>query len=214
MDTYNTVSVYVSHNRAEATELALEHSFDLFILDIILNPDDALTDNGIEFASYVRKQKQYSHTPIIFITSFPEHMQSAINDAHCYSFIIKPYTSEDVIKTLMEISDLYDYDSSFIKITDYTGIIFKIRITDIHYIESNGHRITFHTDYGCYDTGEFTLEKIVHLLPDNFIRCHKKYIINISKISSYDRTNRFIHINSDVIPVGRTYKTTIDERLI
>lgn len=213
-NTYNTSSVYVSHNCAQALELTQEHSFDLFILDIILNPDDSLTDNGIEFASYIRKQKQYSHTPIIFITSFPEHMQSAINDAHCYSFIIKPYTSEDVVKTLMEVSDFSDYDSSFIKIKDYTGIIFKIRITDIHYIESNGHRITIHTDYSSYDTGEFTLEKIEHLLPDNFIRCHKKYIINISKISNYDRTNRFIQISSVIIPVGRTYKITIDERLL
>lgn len=211
-NTYNTSAVYFADNILSAQELVGQYDFDLFMLDIVIDTDNILNNNGMDFALSIRKLKQYSHTPIVFITSYPEHMQTAINDTHCYSFIIKPYTTETVTKTLMEVSDYYDYDSSFLKIRDYTGIIFKIRIRDILYIESCGHRITFHTEHSNYDTGEYTLEKIVEQLPEFFVRCHRKYIININKATSYDRTNRYIHINNNIVPVGRTYKTVFEER--
>lgn len=211
-DIYNTDSVHIARDISQAKSLLDNNNFDLFILDIVLNPSDNHCDTGIDFASYIRTQEYYSHTPIIFITSYPEHMQVAINDTHCYSFIIKPYNTETVVKTLLEVADYSNYDSSFFKIKDYTGIIFKIKIKDIIYIESNGHRLTIHTEQSNYDTGEFTLEKISELLPNIFVRCHRKYIINISKACNYDKTNRFIKIKNDTLPVGRTYKTDFEER--
>lgn len=213
-ETYNEVSIYIASNISDAEELTTQYTFDLFILDIILNPSEAHNNNGIDFASYIRKEEHYSHTPIIFITSYPEHMQSAINDTHCYSFIIKPYNADTVVRTLMDVADYSGSETSFIKIKDYTGIIFKIRISDILYAESNGHRITIHTDQSHYDTGEYTLEKIEELLPDIFVRCHRKYIINMTKAYNYDKTNRFIHINKETIPVGRTYKPAFEERWV
>ena len=213
-DTFDKATIRSSKNISEAQEHMQQCTFDLFILDIILNPSDASQDNGIHFATSIRNQEQYSHTPIIFITSYPEHMQAAINDTHCYSFIIKPYNTDTVVKTLIEVSDYYDSETAFLKIKDYTGIIFKLRISDILYIESNGHRITFYTEYSNYDSGEFTLEKTQNMLPDIFIRCHKKYIININKVSIYDKTNRFIRIGENTIPVGRAHKNTFEERWI
>lgn len=213
-ETYKTTSVYVANNIIQAVEFVQKYNFDLFVLDIVLDISDSLNDNGIDFASYIRKQTQYFHTPIIFITSYPEHMQSAINEAHCYSFIIKPYNRQEVIKTLLEVSDYGDHNSSFFRFKDYTGIVFKIRITDILYIESNGHRIIIHTEQCDYDTGELTLEKAKDVLPDTFIRCHRKYIVNMNKTCSYDRTNRFININNDIIPVGRAYKADFEEKWI
>ena len=213
-NTYNINAVHIAHNINCAEQLIQQHNFDLFILDIVIDANNNQADTGIDFALSIRKREQYLHTPVIFITSYPEHMQVAINDTHCYSFIIKPYTTKTVIKALMEVSDYYGHDSTFLKIRDYTGIIFRIRIADILYVESNGHRLIVHTEHSNYDTGEFTLDKIIEYLPEIFIRCHRKYILNMSKASSYDRTNRLIHIGKDTIPIGRTYKVGFEKRWI
>ena len=59
--TYNEVTIYIASNISDAEELTAQYTFDLFILDIILNPSEAHDNNGIDFASYIRKEEHYSH---------------------------------------------------------------------------------------------------------------------------------------------------------
>lgn len=45
----------------------------------------------------------------------------------------------------------------------------------------------------------------------NFIRCHKGYIVNMSKIEKINSKNIFLS-SGVIIPIGRTYKETVKQQ--
>ena len=46
---------------------------------------------------------QYTFSIIVFITSHKNHIMTALNDAHCYFYIIKPYKKEEVKNRTMKL---------------------------------------------------------------------------------------------------------------
>src|SRR6266436_5316920 len=53
----------------EALKLVLEHEFSVVLLDVNMPGLD-----GLETAALIRKRKKSAHTPIIFITAYPDEM--------------------------------------------------------------------------------------------------------------------------------------------
>lgn len=49
-----------------------------------------------------------------------------------------------------------------------------------------------------------SFKKMQELLPKNFIRVHKSYIVNLSKIEQVERS--LIKIGKNFIPVSETYR--------
>ena len=65
-------------------------------------------------------------------------------------------------------------------------------------------------EYGYYDT----LDNLESVLPDNFVRCHRGFIVNLSKVSKYVGAETMLYLNDGaMIPVSRSYKGAIREAL-
>lgn len=81
------------------------------------------------------------------------------------------------------------------------------RFDEIDYFQSFGNYVKIKTgqDFHC---SLITTKKIEALLPSGkFIRIHKSYIVNKSKIISIDADS--IVINSNRLPIGKTYKQLV-----
>src|SRR6476661_4916361 len=61
-----------AHSGAEALKQVLQHDFAVILLDVNMPDMD-----GFETAALIRKRKRSAHTPIIFITSYADEMQTA-----------------------------------------------------------------------------------------------------------------------------------------
>ena len=70
--------------------------FDLFLLDIKFQEQDWENYSGLTLGHFIRSMHCYQYTPIVFITSIPEKIYEALNDTHCYHYILKPYTATDI----------------------------------------------------------------------------------------------------------------------
>ena len=114
--------------------------YDIFLLDISLD-EKSVTREGIDFAKKIRADKNYLKTPVIFITGYPEFIFDAVNEAHCYSYIIKPYDEDKVISQLSEV--LSNNSKVTIRTTDKVYV--NLDLNDIYYIESMGRYQYFHT---------------------------------------------------------------------
>jgi DNA-binding LytR/AlgR family response regulator len=61
------------------------------------------------------------------------------------------------------------------------------------------------------------LKEILKVLPENFIRCHKSYIINKNFIANYDITTRYVAVKSadelTSIPIGQSYYKSLMSQL-
>ncbi|MDO5978568.1 LytR/AlgR family response regulator transcription factor [Flavivirga spongiicola] len=81
---------------------------------------------------------------------------------------------------------------------------YLISACDIIYIEAMGNYVNYHIDNSKKITVYQSLKKCLNLLPNNFIRVHKSYIVNQKKIRSYDK--EYIEVSNEMfIPVGSTF---------
>ena len=58
-----------------------------------------------------------------------------------------------------------------------------------------------------------TINELLDIFPDNFIQCHRKYIVNLHHFYSYDKSTFIIQVGKHSIPLGRKHKKDIEERL-
>jgi DNA-binding LytR/AlgR family response regulator len=96
-------------------------------------------------------------------------------------------------------------DTIFLK-TDYR--IVKVSISDIRYIEAMSEYLKVWLE------GEpkpiitlLSMKKMEERLPDTFMRIHRSYIINLTKIQEVNK-NRVIMDTDTYLPIGEMYKDT------
>ncbi len=89
--------------------------------------------------------------------------------------------------------------------------LIKIDIPSIYLVEAKGDYIQVKTEDKNY-TVHSTLKKIEDKLPsDLFLKVHRSYIINVSKI--IDIEDNSVLIKKDVIPVSRSNRPELMRRL-
>ena len=79
----------------------------------------------------------------------------------------------------------------------------------ILYFESRSKKIYVRAgrqEYGFYETMEHLLEA----LPDDFIRCHRSFIVNRTKVKQVFLSQNLIELdNKELIPISRTYRSEV-----
>lgn len=208
---FSDMEIFVCSNIDDAIESLSVHSFDVFLLDICLSMQD-VHYSGIYFAKTIRSINKYFNTPILFITSVPDKIDVCLNDLHCYSYLIKPFNEQALIKSVRDIIRVNSTDaaSDFILVKLLNSVSTRISYSDILYIEVNGHNIHFVCFEKEYKTKNVPLSTLTHSLPPYFIQCHKKYMINMNYMTFYDKSNFYISLGKTVLPVGRSYKPLLD----
>lgn len=206
---YHIISNY-SFNDAKKNVDTLK-TIDIFFIDIILS-DENKNFNGIEFAKYVRSFLKYETTPIFFLTAYSGFMPAALNQIHCFAFLLKPYRPESLYQQLQELPHTRNTE---LTIKNLDGIYIKLPFDSLLYVKSHGRYLKYVTKDSIFHSRQYTMQKLEHLLPDFFCRCHKSYIVNSKYIKNYDFTNHYIHLApiQKVIPMSRklTTKTIIQE---
>lgn len=200
-----------SQNPIEALHILKEQDIDLLFLDIQMPlltgielvkslqrpPSIIFTTAFRDFAveSYELKAVDYLMKPITFSRFF-----QAVN-----KFIDQKQSEKEEVEEL--ISDEFTKSSIYVNVNKkYVKVIFS----EIKYIESVKDYIHIHTS----DDTIITREKISNFenkLPAPFMRIHRSFIVNLSKISAF--TSHDIEIGNKEIPIGSSYKEEVISRL-
>lgn len=159
--------------------------------------------NGLNIAEEIRKINKDCY--IIFITSHFEYLVQAY-DYKTFAYLFKTSLSVDTLSDTL--SRLFDDISSnsrrFLKI-DTKGTF--IDVNDIQYIEKNGMKLIYHTSHEKFETYN-SFSKIENDLPENFVRCHKSFIVNVNNIANISLHNSTITFkNGDICYIGPKYKS-------
>jgi len=179
------------------------NTVDVLILDINLKS----SISGCDIADIVRKKNKDVY--IIFLTGHLEYVLIAYK-YKTFDYLPKPISDERLEDTILRlIEDMKNVSTKFIKLNN--NII--IKQDDINYIKKNGMKLVFCTssnDYEIYSS----FSKIENLLPSNFIRCHKSYIININNVTEYLTNNNVVNFeNNHFCSIGSKYKNNFLEVL-
>lgn len=190
---------------------------DVVFLDIQLKEGSGL-DCAKEIADIEPKTK------IIFATAHCEYMPEAFS-VYAFDYLVKPFNVERVTHTLERIKALQEPDqaASMDKIVRYEKGLEKllvkgkesmsfVNINDIILVQREDSNTVIYTQKDAFTTSASLTEVEEKLDPDQFIRSHKSYIINLSqitKISPYGRWTyivKFKDLDKDALITGEKYE--------
>lgn len=207
-----TVEVFVTGYACKALDYAKNNQIDAFFLDIQL-----LDYSGIELAKKIRKIEKYMFTPIVFITAISTRELEAFRQIHCYDYIVKPFSDEEIYRVFRKIIKYYisqKNEEPMLKL-ERKGSINIINYKDIIYLDLKNRKICITTlNEKIYYTGK-TLSQMKALLSDDFIQVHQSFIINKRFINNIKLSKNEICLKGveEFIPIGRTYKKGVRELL-
>lgn len=193
----------------DAIEILNKQSIDLLFLDINMP--------GISGIAFLRS---LTNPPkVIFTTAYRNFAVDAF-ELDALDYLVKPISFERFLKAinkflsqaeiiqLPERTEIQDKDYIILK-SDKKN--YKIKFDDILFVESLDNYIKVNTKdiaIVCYER----LSGIEEELPNNnFIRIHRSYIINLSKIDVF--TSAYVEIGDRKFTIGRNYKDEVLKRL-
>ena len=173
--------------------------YNIAILDIEMPLMD-----GISAAKKIRAVDQ--NVTIIFITNMAKLAIKGY-EIDALDFMVKPIDYFNFyLKMEKAIRIQEKFIDNFIMINSYSGKV-RIRISDIKFIESNFHDLTYHTIDGNYETRN-TLKSIEgDLSKYNFIRVNNSFLVNMAFIERIEGENIFI--DKHTIQISRSKKRDV-----
>ena len=160
----------------------------------------------MEVAQKIRETNKEMY--LIFTTAHLEYAMIAYK-VKTFDYIAKPLTLERLEETVERLfNDIFHAPANYLKLDNGKLVINK---KDINYIKRNGMKLTFYTgsrDYESYTS--FT--KIQNQLSNDFVRCHKSYMVNLNNISRVEMSNNIIVLkDNSICYIGPKYKNEFME---
>ena len=178
----------------------MEH--DLLFLDIELKGSVSGMD-GMDVARQIRSMEQIKQPVIVFVTGYEKYVYDAF-DVDAFQYLIKPVNEQKFAEVFSRAQDKILSEAEQKKKTlliQYAGANKAIPLDHIYYMESQKHKIVLYTKDGKLEyyakIGELEEE-----LQEHFCRIHKGYLVNLSYVDEYSRTE-IILTNGDKLPLSK-----------
>lgn len=163
----------------EAVKIAKDLRLDAAFLDIELDPED--TFNGLEVASYIAELSP--RTKLVFLTG---HAKYALDSfaVHPYDYVLKPVGRDRLFESLTNLAKekrpIRNNGHKRLITKSKDGLLFFIP-AEIYFFEKQGKKVFIHTKSGIYEAS-YSLTELERMLPSEFLRTHKAFIVNTTKI--------------------------------
>ena len=207
----------------EAQQFLQQDTVDAIFCDI--NMPDL---NGMDFI------KSLTVAPlVVFTTAYAEYAVEGFR-VNAVDYLLKPFGLQDFqraanrLKERLQSSPVVSSspadapspshplpsspsnDTIFLK-TDYR--IVKVSISDIRYVEAMSEYLKVWLDSESKPIVTLlSMKKMEERLPDTFMRIHRSYIVNLTKIQEVNK-NRIIMDSETYLPIGDMYKDTFQRYL-
>ncbi len=210
---------------AEAREALENETIDAIFIDINM-PDI----NGLDFV-----RSLLAPPIVVFTTAYSEYALEGfkVNALH---YLLKPFSMDEFrqaaekVRRQVELirgnhpakanaataagdpttesaaQATIDADAIYLK-TDYKVV--RVNMRDVRYVESMGSYLRFHLrDQTRPIMALLTMKKIEeHLSPNDFMRIHRSFIVNLQEIQEVSRNHVILDDNTS-LPIGELYRDT------
>ena len=200
----------------EALRFLNNNSPDCLFLDI-----EMPTMDGFQFI----KKLGNKEFPVVITTAYNQYAIKALKN-EAIDYLLKPIDTDDLKDTIVKIKKFnartytsdrmekillnFNANEKHKKITFNTdGKLIFLESEEILYAESDGNYSTIYLSDGQKIVLTKKLKEVNKLLPgDSFFRIHNSYIINLTKIKEFLKTDGYVVLQSNhKIPVSRQKKS-------
>ena len=213
--------IYTFSGRGDALKCAMDHHIDLFLLDIILEPDQGNDNSGILFAENIRQYNEYKLTPIIFITVLAGLERDLLKRIHCYDYIEKPIgdgklVKEHIEEVLLAISAGQKSESREYIPLHYDGIGYMVFLDEVIFFENKLGTLHIHLIDDEIRIPNYSAKKFNGMIRQaKFLTPIYGTYVNTAHIANVDFRNREVYMkDNSIVPIGgRKFKTFKEEYL-
>jgi DNA-binding LytR/AlgR family response regulator len=195
-----------AYNAIEGSKFIMSHEIDVVFLDINM-PEIS----GLEFIQTMKNQPS-----IILTTAYSEYALNAF-DLGVIDYLVKPIPLARFLKAINKLTSngiQSNEPSEKHAVSKYSiqfrvdGAMQEFKYADILFFQGLGNYIKIITAEKSYLTILTMTDLELQLDESNFMRIHKSYIINTRHL---DKTipKEFVFIGKNTIPIGRSYKISI-----
>ncbi|SDS21077.1 DNA-binding response regulator, LytR/AlgR family [Formosa sp. Hel1_31_208] len=188
----------ICSNAADAFKyLKLHGQVDLLFLDINMPKQ-----SGLDFYMSLK------HPPlVIFTTAYPQYAVDGF-EVNAIDYLLKPFAYDRFLTAIHKVMQVLDKKTSlddFIVLKE-NKILHKVYYKDIQFLEAFGDYVKVILKDKTILTHS-TFSKLIESLPNNFLRIHKSYSINLKRLNHLSGNQ--ISIDEHTLPIGQTYKQSV-----
>lgn len=182
----------------------LKGEADLSVIHISSNQDE-----NIRLAKDV--QGYFPHMKVVFYSENKIYADTVFEAVPSFFFHL-PIDAEKVSNAFMRIGrEVWSDKSQSLEIVS-KGQIIRLRFEAIYYMESIGRKVCIYSGLGSYETNA-TMAELLEKLPPYFYKCHRSYIINIKKVTSYNASGVCL-LDKEIIPVSRNVRAELWNKIL
>jgi DNA-binding LytR/AlgR family response regulator len=218
-DKFSTKVIEEFVNKTEGLELKGSYSDAVVALNALsnVNPEEPIhllfldiempEMTGIDFL------KSLTVLPQVIIYSSQEKYALEMYEYDVTDYLLKPVQYPRFIKAVNKARERFEKKDNLAKqsteifIKNNSSLV-RVKYEDILWIEALENYVVVNTFHDKY-TIHFTMKAISDKMPiDKFVRVHRSFIVNISKIKVIEDNSVVIKTESGskVIPIGKSYK--------
>lgn len=174
-------------------------------LDILFLDIEMKQMNGMETAKNLRKRN--SHTLLIFVTAYPDFVFQGY-EVHAFHYILKPY-EEHKIQAVLEqaLEELGRDREPYFTLERKSGIL-KIPLKKVLAFSSDRRKVVIFLNDGSRPDFYGKLDEVESGLPDYFVRCHNRHLVNLNFVSALEK-DRCI-CGALQFPVSRAFRQPLE----
>lgn len=197
----------VRWNMEEQLEPVIEQidKLDAAILDVT-------AEGVVEGAKQLRRR--YPEIEILIISEPSISPITYLNpEVRPASLLLKPLDTRSMVVTFQEFFRIFEVEEEKedCLYVDKKGEKIRLPYQKIVYFEARDKRVYArmnNVEYGIYDT----IDHMAELLPMEFVRCHRSYIVNYIYIEKVRYSENYIALAGNrVVPLSRSYKARVKE---
>jgi len=177
--------------------------YDMIIMDI-----EMPLLNGMEAAAEIRKRDD--GVIIVFVTNSQEYAVKGY-EVGALDYLLKPLNyfafSQRLQRALVRLNTTIE---QYIVIR-VNREIQRLNVADITYIESDKHKLIYHTTKGQFVTND-TIKRAVSELPKRFVKGNSGCLINLQHVDAIK--NGCAMVGEDSIPLSRSRKADFQEAFL
>ncbi len=197
------VDLLIEHYPAADPFLSSQLQYDVVFMDIEMPGTD-----GMSAAKQLRKKD--SEIAIVFVTN----ISSLVIDG--YSVQALDYVLKPVKRTALEMT----LDNLMLRIGRKRSIRLMVKTAqgftfldsaEINYMESQGHRLIYHTSRGAIEEWTSLKDREGSLAEFGFARCHKSFFVNLKFVRGF--SSEEVMVGGEALPIGRQYSKSFLQAL-
>ena len=195
----------VCSSYADAYALITQQKFDFILLDVLLNDPTHLT--GLDLLRTVP-----SLPPVVVITSTAEFAVDSYEIGKAVDFLLKPFDFSRFVIAINRALNIQNADNQLLT-NDFIFLKMgrrfqRFELEEIDYIEAYGIYVKVIVGGIPHVVNDLISNLEATLSRKKFMRVHKSYIVNLSKVVGFDHNK--LYIKNGSVPIGISYKEKLD----